>query len=224
MTKNTIRQKAKQATTDDERLLVAENQIELLCEQIEFWRELVESLNLELHEKEQQLQAIEQELNYTNKELCSALMLERVNLAEAKKLSKTILKNNKSASKSLADLLSAIYGSQVQPEELEQIDNALMPLKTVDANEIINNSKQLRATLKVTANEIINNSRQVRAKSKALKPQFNELGVKFVMLQASSKRLCEKYAELLPELKENNNVNKACKNKFIELSPPLIKS
>ena len=117
MSKNTKIEKAKQTTTDDERLLVAENQIELLHEQIEllheqieFWRKLVESLNLELHDKEQQLQAIEQELNYTNKELCSALMFERVNLAEAKELSKTILKNNKSASQSLADVLSAIYG------------------------------------------------------------------------------------------------------------------
>ncbi len=94
MTKNTKRQKAKQATTDDERLLVAENQIDLLRQQIEFWRELVESLDLELHDKEQQLQATSQELNYTNKELCSALMFERVTLVEAKELSKIIRKDS----------------------------------------------------------------------------------------------------------------------------------
>lgn len=213
MSKNTKIEKAKQTTTDDERLLVAENQIELLHEQIEllheqieFWRKLVESLNLELHDKEQQLQAIEQELNYTNKELCSALMFERVNLAEAKELSKTILKNNKSASQSLADVLSAIYGSQVQPEELEQIDNTSMPLKTADANVIINNL------------------RQIRANSKAIKAQFNELGSQFVMLQATSKVFSQKIAELIAESREIKNVNNTCKNTFIELLPPPVQN
>ena len=223
MTKNTKRQKAKQATTDDERLLVAENQIELLREQIEFWRKLVESLDLELHDKEQQLQATEQELNSTNKELCSALMFERVNLAEAKEMSKTILKNNKSASKSLADLLSAIYDSHVQPEELEQIDNTSMPLKTADAN-VINNSKLVMATSKVSVNEVINNSRKIRAKSKAIKAQFNQVGSQFVMLQASSNVFLHKIAEHIAESREIKNLNKADKNTFIKLPPPSKQS
>ncbi|HCF29100.1 MAG TPA: hypothetical protein DEV81_18290 [Cyanobacteria bacterium UBA11049] len=133
-------------------------------------------------------------------------------------MSKTILKSNKSASKSLADLLSAIYGSQVPPEELEQIDNTSMLLKTVEAN-VINNSKLVRATSKITANEIINNSRQIRAKSNALKAQFNELGVQLVMLRATCKELCDKIAEFIAESKEIKNVSKAGKNTSIELSP-----
>lgn len=203
MSKNTKRQKAEQTTTDDERLLVAENQIELLREQMEFWREQIENLNQELRHKEQQLQATEQELNYTNKELSSALMLERINQVEAKKFSKIILKSNKSASQSLAELLSAIYGSQVQPEELEQIDDTSIPLKTVDNNEMINSSKQ------------------VTAKSKALKNRHKELGYKFVMLQATSYLLHEKVAELIAKSREVTNANKARKNTFIKLSPPL---
>ena len=223
MTKNTIRQKAKQATTDQQLLLVAQNQIQLLREQIEFWREQVESLNSELQDKEQELQVTEQELNYTNKELCSALMFERVNLAEAKELSKIILKNNKSASKSLADLLSAIYDLQVQPEELEQIDNTSMHLKTIDANESINNSKQVRANSSITRNKIINNSKQIRTNSETLKCQYKELGFQFVMLLTSSKVFSQKIAEFIAESREIKNVNNAHKNTLIELSPPPSK-
>lgn len=43
---------------------------DLLHEQLEFYRELVESTNLELHRERQQRQELEQELQYTNHELC----------------------------------------------------------------------------------------------------------------------------------------------------------
>ena len=43
------------------------------CE-IELLREQVASLKLELRDKNQQLQEVEQELRYTNEELCVALM------------------------------------------------------------------------------------------------------------------------------------------------------
>ena len=97
-----------------EEILILREQLETLkqellceCELTNFYR--------------QQLKDTEDELRSTNQELCNALMLERVSLDSAKELAKTILKSKKSASESLAELLSAIYGPQVLPEELEQI-------------------------------------------------------------------------------------------------------
>ena len=68
-----------------------ENQIELLHEQLETWRELTESL--ELRDKEQQLQKVEQELKYTNGELGKALMVEKLKFNDAKEVAKKNLAN-----------------------------------------------------------------------------------------------------------------------------------
>lgn len=103
---------------------IANAGIELLREQLEFYREIVESLKLERLNQKQELQELEQELAYTNRNLCDALKLERVCLEEAKALAKTILKSKKSVSKSISELLSAIYHSPVRLEELEHIDKS----------------------------------------------------------------------------------------------------
>jgi hypothetical protein len=103
------------------KILEKEDEILILREQLETLKqELLCECELTNFYR-QQLKDTEDELRSTNQELCNALMLDTVSLNSAKALAKTILKSEKSASESLAELLSAIYGSQVLPEELEQI-------------------------------------------------------------------------------------------------------
>ncbi|PSB26926.1 hypothetical protein [Chlorogloea sp. CCALA 695] len=102
-------QAAKQATAAEERLLSTLEQIEIL-------HEVIETLNLGLRYKEQQLQELEQELIDTNQELWTTFSLEQISLAQAKALARTIWQTNKSTSDSLAELIGAIYGSAVDLE------------------------------------------------------------------------------------------------------------
>jgi hypothetical protein len=110
--------KAEQTTSTDERLLAAE-EIAFLREQVEYSRELVESQNLYLRHNEQELQEVLQELQITNHDLAIALMSAELSFDEAKEYAKTILKREKSATESLSELLTIIYGSRVKSEELK---------------------------------------------------------------------------------------------------------
>ncbi|ARV59925.1 hypothetical protein BZZ01_15970 [Nostocales cyanobacterium HT-58-2] len=119
------RQIASQAVCNDEKLLAAFEEIKLLREQVEFLSELIESQNLHLHHKQHQLQELEQELKATNKELSELVTLEcspQSTFFQAKEIAKTILKSKKSVNKSVAELLTVIYGQQVKPEELQKIN------------------------------------------------------------------------------------------------------
>ncbi len=102
-------QAAEQATTTEERLLSALEQMEIL-------HEVIKTLNLGLRYKDQQLQELEQELIDTNQELCTAASLEQITLDRAKALARTIWQTNESTSDSLAELIGAIYGSAVELE------------------------------------------------------------------------------------------------------------
>lgn len=189
----------------DERLLAAQDEINLLREQLEFSRELTESLKLESRYKDRQLQEVEQELKYTNHDLCTALMLEQVCFEEAKELAKTILKSKKPVSQSLAELLSAIYGSTVKIEEVEQIDRSsitIMPLKSAEANMTVTNSRNLKE------------------RSEKLSVQYKEIGFRFVGFQGRFLGFKARCAELIEESKSRTKNSK----KNVETSNKRMKS
>lgn len=94
-------------------------------EEVEFLFEQVKSQKLYLQYLEQQLQQIQEELTYTNQEmeymnseLSSIFSSLPMTLDQAKESAKTILASQKPTRESLAQLLSAIYGSVVEPWEL----------------------------------------------------------------------------------------------------------
>lgn len=94
-------------------------------EEVEFMREQVQSQKLYLQYLEQQLQQLQKELSYTeqeveymNSELCSLFSSLPMTLDQAKESAKTILASRKPTRESLAQLLSTIYGSIVEPWEL----------------------------------------------------------------------------------------------------------
>jgi chromosome segregation ATPase len=118
------------ALTDAQRVLALQEELEVLQEQ-------VESLKRELCEKDEQLQQQEEELKLTNQELydmndelCVVYQSKHFTLEEAKELAQTILAGKQPIGESLAQLLSAIYGSPVEagelePEQLPQLEPSL---------------------------------------------------------------------------------------------------
>jgi septal ring factor EnvC (AmiA/AmiB activator) len=170
-----------------------EDRVELLCEQIETLKQL-------LQYKELELQQIKQELRYTNEDLCAALNSPWVTLDEAKQLVKQILVSKKPVGETLAKLLRAIYNSSVKPSELEQIHNShcIKPSSTEPNNCISTNFEALKTKitdLKKQGAEVRAKSRMLReysqgiqAQSREVKAQFNEVGIQFVGSQASFMR------------------------------------
>ncbi|MEB3336017.1 MAG: hypothetical protein VKJ46_01045 [Leptolyngbyaceae bacterium] len=95
---------------------------ELACltqDEIEFLREQIDTLKLELSHRDEQLQQVQQELKYTNQELCRAFQINRPSLEEAKKLANQVLVRRPFARTAVAELLSALYGAAVSPLDLE---------------------------------------------------------------------------------------------------------
>lgn len=104
----------------------SEDEVEILREQVERQKQQLRYALQLTEEYRQELELTEHELMLVQQELSTLLMSSvKLELDEAKELAKTILKSNKSASESLAELLSVIYGCEVKPEELEQIDRGL---------------------------------------------------------------------------------------------------
>ncbi len=108
-------------------------------EEIALLREQIESLMLELLEKNQELRELEEELQYTNEELCEALRLtDIVSFARAKKFAQIILENPVPSKEALAALLCAIYGFPVKPSDLQSIAEipaiALDPLLRIESD------------------------------------------------------------------------------------------
>lgn len=102
-----------------------ENEVEVLHEQIESQKQQLRYTLQLTEEYRQELELTEHEWVLVQQELCTLLMSSvKLELNEAKELAKTILKSHKFDNQSLAELLSAIYDSQVKPEELEQIDRS----------------------------------------------------------------------------------------------------
>ncbi|WP_017318280.1 hypothetical protein [Mastigocladopsis repens] len=161
-------QVSQEITSAYERLSAALMEIQLLHEQVEFLRELVESENLNRRHEEQKLQELKQELKMTNQELSTALMEDRLSLDEAKELARILLKSEKSARVSFAELLTTIYGCAVKPEELQQIDS--LNMKTVPLKKDL-------------VRDIFANSNKLKHHSKQLSKQYEGLGWRFMTMK-----------------------------------------
>lgn len=150
------------ASIDAKKLLTASEEIELSREKVKFWRKQVQSLNLELREKDQLLQQTEEELEQTNHELrqlATMFAAERLTLDEALEVAKQILANGKLGREAIADLLGAIY---------------LSPVKLWDIKPLPKRNSLTKANL----------NKYSEQQTKSIK-KFNELGTRFVGLQAT---------------------------------------
>lgn len=98
-----------------------------LQQEAEIGQEQIKSLQQELLEKEQLVQRLETELRQSNNnlllmnaELQEAYHSQPIHFAQAKEVAQTILTRQQSIGESLAQLLSAIYGSSIEACELQQ--------------------------------------------------------------------------------------------------------
>ncbi|BAY44867.1 hypothetical protein SAMD00079811_24690 [Scytonema sp. HK-05] len=167
-----------------------EDTVELLCEQIETLKQLLQYKQLEIEE-------IKQELRYTNEDLCAALNSPWLTLDQAKQLVKQILVSKKPVGETLAKLLSAIYNLPVKPSELEQIHNShcIKPLTSEPNNCISTNFEALKtkitevkkqgAEVRAKSRILREYSQGIQAQSREVKAQLNEVGIQFVGSQAS---------------------------------------
>ncbi|MBD1836474.1 hypothetical protein H6F61_28285 [Cyanobacteria bacterium FACHB-472] len=142
---------------------------------VELLQEQVESLKQELHYKELELQEIQQELIFTNQELCAALAVKQLTLNEAKELAKRILASQNITGESLSELLSAIYGTPVKADELQQIDTASSITRLTNAHP--NNAPNpLRGSeLRAKFTSLAEQSDKLQARSNRLRQQANEV-------------------------------------------------
>lgn len=176
------RPESEQATAIDERLSVALEENQLLREQVESWRKLTQSLELELQETQQ-------ELEFTNQDLRNALKSNQLEFEQAIELAQTILKRKKSAGESLAQLLTAIYGRAIKQEELKQIE-----------------SSSIRTTPLISAEveRIVDNLKEVRTRSKQLQAQYKELQFQFISFKVAFVELWQLFDDFITEKRENN--------------------
>ncbi|NMG07720.1 hypothetical protein [Brasilonema sp. UFV-L1] len=160
----------------------------------EFLHQLMENQNQYLHHNKQELQEIEQELTATTHQLhtiFSKECLPRLTLSEAKEQASIILKDEKSLTESLAELLGAIYSVPVKLEELKEIEELSMR----------------RNDLATTVDhEIIAKSKKLRTHSKQLHAQYNELGCRLVALKASLIKFREQWTQFR-KIQEQNKHN-----------------
>ncbi|MBD1905816.1 hypothetical protein NDI37_09320 [Funiculus sociatus GB2-A5] len=142
---------------------------------VELLQEQVESLKQELHYKELELQQIQQELIFTNQELCAVLTVKQLTLDEAKELAKNILASQNITGESLCELLSAIYGTPVKADELQQIDTASSITRLTNAHP--NNAPDpLRGSeLRTKFTSLAEQSDKLQARSNRLRQKANEV-------------------------------------------------
>lgn len=117
-TQNTINSYSRTETFNTDKILEITQITALLYEQ-------VDSLEQELQYKAQTIEQYQQELMCTisemsivNSELQHVLSLKTLEVDGAIQLAQGILSNNKSTNESLANLISAIYGVLVMPDQL----------------------------------------------------------------------------------------------------------
>ncbi|MBW4595239.1 MAG: hypothetical protein KME46_20620 [Brasilonema angustatum HA4187-MV1] len=176
-----------------------EETLELLCEQVESFKQL-------LYYKELELQEIQQELRDTNEDLLTALNSPCLTLNSAKKLVKEILVSKKPIiGETLATLLSAIYNSTVEPQELEQKEKSNSPKLLISAPgncmPTNNQAYQIQSVaLRKQATEnraksqmVREQSPEIRAKSRKLQAQFSENLAKSIELKAQFMELGTKF-------------------------------
>jgi septal ring factor EnvC (AmiA/AmiB activator) len=155
------------------------NAVEACQEEIGVLREQVESQHQDLVYRNQQVQAIEEELKATNQELYAincelnaALLSECMTLSKAKKLAKTLVASERPIRESLAELLSAIYGIRVAPQELEK--------ETTD--DSVSSSRRAKEN-------------QFSSEYVEVQSRFHELGARFVAFKAQFNRFKALYEE-----------------------------
>lgn len=204
---NQERQEAEEITATDE-ILAKQYEIGLLHEQIEFSHELIETLNLELRYKEQQIEQLEQELTDTNRDLSDVLMSQKLEYDQAKQLAQKILNTNKSASESLAELFTAIYGCATPPDELEHLDSG----------SIITNS-----SISAETDQMVARLQEVKARSKQLYSQYKDLQFQFAYLKNKFLKISKISNNLRTEPGEKERIiNKRSDSNHLNCSPPPI--
>ncbi|MBW4596110.1 MAG: hypothetical protein KME46_25210 [Brasilonema angustatum HA4187-MV1] len=153
-----------------------EETLELLCEQVESFKQL-------LYHKELELQEIQQELRDTNEDFLTALNSPCLTLNSAKKLVKEILVSKKPIiGETLATLLSAIYNSTVELQELEQKEksNYSKHLISAPGNCMRTNNK----VYEIQRTAVRKQATENRAKFIKLQAQFMEVEINFIGSQA----------------------------------------
>ncbi|MBD2306888.1 hypothetical protein H6G17_15410 [Chroococcidiopsis sp. FACHB-1243] len=145
---------------------------------------MVEHLGAELLDKQQQIEALEQELEQTNKELCRALAPQQQEITPAKDYQGKALDRQVLVSESLVALFNATSGRAIPAQKLE-------------VEEAIANTATLPNMI---AQQILNDSKELRTHSQKLSFQFNELGFQFIGNKANFMQLQEKVARKLTEL------------------------
>ena len=134
------------------------------------------SVQQKLHDTTEALKACNQELEYTNQDLCNALQSERLTPDEAKEIARTLVEREEPAREALAQLLSAIYGETVKPWDLQ-----LKKMPTASLNPSGRNgvSKLSFEPIQLSAEAI-----RFQAKFGQLAAKFASLKAKFTSLQA----------------------------------------
>ncbi|KAF3887666.1 MULTISPECIES: hypothetical protein [Nostocales] len=161
-------------------------EIESLREEVEFLHELVDSLQLLLLNVEQQLQEVSSELVETNRELMTAFSTQlyaHLKFEDAKKLASTLLTSKKSARASLAELLTAIYGLKVNPDELSQTDKLSTRVNSLNYDAL---------------HKMLARSKELKAQSKQLRVTYKEVGARFITFKAHYKKLKIQWNNFIP--------------------------
>ena len=111
-----------QETSVDE-LLKIEQEAEILREQVETLKQELKCELQLVQEYHQELLYANSEISLLNCELQDTFRLQKLKLAQAKRLAQNILITRRFTSKSLAELLSFIYDDVVTANELKPISN-----------------------------------------------------------------------------------------------------
>lgn len=148
------------------KLLTSTDTESKLQEEVEFLHEQVESLQLELRHTKQQLQETDQELRYVNHELHTALKSGQSTHEQAKQLAKVVLVSQKPTRESLAELLSNLYDSTIEPWELGWSQSPTS--RRAEPERVF----AKRAELKAQRVQILGQFNKLQSQVTRLKPQY----------------------------------------------------
>lgn len=168
------------AITTETISLAAPEEVEFLREQIYSLRQLVEQLDLELLDKQQQIQDLEQELAQTNRELCNVLAVKETREPQQ------IERQEKPASKPLGKLVEAI-------DEHIFLTNQL---------EIVKTSAKTNTPLSVLDKQASKNSKDAIARTKQFQAQYNEIEFQFASLKSNFIKSGEQITEIVTQLQQ----------------------
>lgn len=160
----------------------AVDQIKIMEENNAILLEQLKSLNLENQYKDYQLKLTENELEYTNQELCDALSLQKIEFAQAKEMARLLLESDNYTTETLVVLLNNIYGDLLKPEELE-------PMKKQE-----NKNPYREKSLKGDKDNIrVANFKEIIQKTQEIKERYKDNGIKYVSFKARFLRQVEEF-------------------------------